>query len=102
MATQEPVETREMRLITQVIKLSDAGVSLAEFIATRRAPGDRWSTWDEITIDLHAIIKEVVTDVSLRKWATRYGIPENTRKDGSGEVSAADYAKALKRAGVTI
>jgi hypothetical protein len=91
-----------MRLITQVIKLTHAGNSLAEFIAARRAPGDGWSTWDEITIELHGILNQVITDVTLRKWATRYGIPENTRKDGSGLTSAADYAKALKRAGITI
>jgi hypothetical protein len=61
-------------------------------------PGERWSTWDEITIDLHAITGEVITDVSLRRWASRYGIPEATTREGP----AADYRKALKRAGITI
>lgn len=91
-----PDETREMRLVTKVIELSDAvsESSLPEFIAVRRQPeSNRWSTWDEITIDLHAVTGEVITDVSLRRWAHRYGIPETS----GGLVTRAEYAKAMRQ-----
>lgn len=92
-------ETREMRLVSKLIAAAKAGdESLTQFLAVRRLPGDRWSTWDQITIDLHAITGEVITDVSLRRWASRYGIPETTTREGS----AADYRKALKKVGVTL
>lgn len=101
----ESKTTREMRLISHIIGLSDAisEQSLPEFIAVRRMPGERYSTWDEITIDLHKILAgEVITDVTLKNFAGRYGIPQHTRKDGAGEVTTAEYVKALKRAGIKI
>lgn len=98
-------ETREMRLITRVIQLSDVPeTSLAEFIARRRAPGADWRSWEGVTVDLHEVIGEVVGIASLRGWAAVYRIPDATRLNGKENVEAAakGYASALKRAGITI
>lgn len=97
-------ETREMRLVGKLIGLDDSvpETSLPQFLASSREPeSDKWSTWDEITIALHKITGEVFTDVSLRRWAQRYGIPEGTQRQG-GAVTKAEYARALKRNGITI
>ena len=88
--TDAPNEiTREMRLVE-------------EFIARRRQPNsDLWMTWDMMTIKLHEITGEVFTDVSLRRWAQRYGIPENTREFG-GTHSQSEYAAALAEVGISL
>jgi hypothetical protein len=93
-----------MKLISRVIELSDtvAERSLPEFIAIRRMPGERYCTWDEITIDLHKLTDQVITDVTLKRFAERYGIPGHTRKDGAGEVTTAEYTKAIRKAGIKI
>jgi hypothetical protein len=96
-------ETREMRLITQVIRMSRAKEnSLAEFIAKRRAPGPNWRSWEGVTIDLNEVIGEIVGIASLRVWGNAYGIPDGTRPGGRNGISAEDYAKAIKEAGITI
>jgi hypothetical protein len=95
---RRPDETREMRLVGRLIELNPevADASLPQFIANRRWPGsDEWSTWDEITHELRDITGEIITDVSLRRWASRYGIPQNTALAG-GPVTEAEYAKALE------
>lgn len=97
-------ETREMRLITKVIQLSDIKErSLAEFIAARRAPGPDWHSWEGVTVDLEKVTGEVVGIATLRTWADVYGIPDGTRLNGEhGGTRAKQYANALKRAGITI
>jgi hypothetical protein len=110
-----PQETREMRLFSKVIELvMTAGqhnvpvldISLAEFIARRRQPGDTWRTWDELRYELRDVTGEVVSDGTIRRWARWYGIPEYTRADGkaegSAEVTAAAYAKAIRKAGIVL
>lgn len=97
-------ETREMRLFTKVIASARTcpDSSLPQFIATRRQPdSEQWMTWDEITIALNKITGEVVTDVSLRRWASRYGIPEGTLRTDS-PITQAEYARALKEHGIKI
>jgi hypothetical protein len=97
-------ETREMRLFTKVIELSPAAseTSLPQFLAARRVPEDpRWRTWDQITIDLYHITGEVVTDVSLLRWASRYGIPEGTQPSGS-PITKVEFAQALKEHSIKI
>lgn len=103
--TDAPNEiTREMRLVEQLIAKSDKvpDTTLPEFIARRRQPNsDLWMTWDMMTIKLHEITGEVFTDVSLRRWAQRYGIPENTREFG-GTHSQSEYAAALAEVGISL
>ena len=74
-----PAETREMRLISQIIessrKVSD--VSLAQFIARRRHPEAGPNSWNEISHALTPVIfGEFVTEGTIRKWAAVYGIPD--------------------------
>jgi hypothetical protein len=96
-------ETREMRLITKVIQRSDLlENSLAEFIAVRRAPGPKWRSWEGVTVDLNAVIDEIVGIATLRAWASVYGIPDNTRPDGSHGISASKYAAAVRKLGIKI
>lgn len=104
MADKRPDDTREMRLVSQLIALSEdvADTSLAQFLARRRRPNDDlWSTWDQITIELHKLTGEVFTDVSLRRWASRYGIPQGTQEFG-GTHSQSEYAEALEKVGISI
>lgn len=98
-------ETREMRLFSKVIAGNEAYAdeSLAQFLALRRMPGSpNWMSWEEIVFDLGKATDELVTDGSLRRWALRYGIPEGTTRDGKEGPSAAQYAKAVIKAGITI
>ena len=97
-------ETREMSLVTKVIELSPAAseTSLPQFIAARRVPDDpRWRTWDQITIDLYYLIGQVVTDVTLRRWASRYGIPEGTQPSGS-PITKTEFEQALEEHSIKI
>lgn len=97
-------ETREMRLLTKVIELSKKTkeLSLPEFIAVRRQPdSEQWKTWDEITIALYEVTGEVITDVSLRRWAERYGIPEITQPEGS-PVTPDQYREILAEHSIKI
>ena len=96
-------ETREMRLITKVIRASRGPEkSLAEFIAKRRAPGPGWRSWEGVTVDLNEVIGEIVGIASLRTWGAAYGIPDGTRPDGTNSMTAEDYAEAIKEAGIEI
>jgi hypothetical protein len=96
-------ETREMRLMTRVIQMSDVPEkTLAEFIAHRRAPGEHWRSWEGVTVDLNEITGEVVGIATLRTWATIYGIPDGTRQNGNSGITPATYAKAVRKAGITI
>jgi hypothetical protein len=99
-----PGETREMRLLSKLIKLSDAvpDESLPEFIARRRSPGTQWRKWPELGYEIADVSDEVIADQSLRQWAKRYGIPEDTTADARTGPSAKVYAKAIERAGIII
>jgi hypothetical protein len=97
--------TREMRLFSKVIQASRKvpDESLPEFIARRRMPGDHWRTWDEIRFALREVTGEIVGDQTVRGWAKRYGIPEDTEPDGSGGgTNAKAYADILAERGITI
>jgi len=99
---QRPDETREMRLFSKLIAAKSEDVDLPHFIAKRRAPGDGWRTWDEIVFELGNLTGELVTNVSMRKWASRYSIPENTDRDAKQGPNAGAYKRTLKTAGITI
>lgn len=97
-------ETREMRLVSKLISLSPAvsDESLPQFLAARRRPNhEAWRTWDEITWELKNLTGEIFTDVSLRRWGKRYGIPEGTALAG-GQVTPDDYAQAMREAGIAL
>lgn len=99
-----PNETREMRLVGRVINLS-AGIEdtgLADFIARRRLPGATWRTWDEISFELAEVLGEIVTNGTLRHWAKRYGVPEDTKADDSGKTNTRQFRSALTKAHITI
>lgn len=98
-----PNETREMRLISRVIKLTRGvtDTSLPEFIARRRTPGDGWRTWDELSFDLAEVIGEIVNDAALRRWAKGYGIPETSKRIGTDDEAAA-YRADLESAGIVV
>lgn len=98
-ATDAARETREMRLFSAV--LGKAG-PLPTYIARHRAPGPYWLTWERIAIDLYERTHESVTREGLRKWARRYGIPEDTSPADTSLSERRRYASALKRAGVHI
>lgn len=99
--TVRPAETREMRLVSRLIRLSDqtADESLAEFIAWRRHPGQGPLSWNEISHALTPVIDEVVTEGTIRKWAASYGIP-----DGGARIklTVREYEKGLKTAGLSL
>lgn len=99
-----PDETREMRLFGKVIELSESVVdtSLPEFIARRRQPGADWRTWDEVRYELTEVCGEIVTDQTIRGWAKRYGIPEDTERDGQSGTKPAEFSRALKRANIKV
>lgn len=98
-----PGETREMRLLSKVIKMSKGPeTSLPQFIARRRRPGKNWRTWPELAFEIAGVSDEVIADQSLRQWAKRYGIPEDTVADGSKGTSLEAYDRAMKDAGITI
>lgn len=95
-----PGETREMRLFSKVLELSSEAVeqTLAEFIARRRRPKqDTWRTWDELRFELTEVTGEIVTEQTMRGWAKRYGIPENTTRDGTDGLTLAQFDKAVVR-----
>lgn len=107
-----PNETREMRLFSRVIKQhwmatdnSEVVVfgdrSLPQFLARRRRPGESHRSWDEIRYELADISGEIVTDGTIRKWAKRYGIPEDTVAEPTDEALAA-YSEALRAANIDL
>lgn len=95
-----PNETREMRVFGKVVELNAAVLDngLPEFIARRRLPGADWRTWDEIVFELAEVTGEIVTNGTLRQWAKRYGIPEDTSRNAG----TAAFRQALKRQAITI
>lgn len=101
---QWPGETREMRLLGRVIQMTKSvpDKSLPEFIARRRAPGKAWRTWPEISYEIAQVSGEVIADQSLRQWAKRYRIPENTTADARSGPSVADYDELIEEAEITI
>lgn len=95
-----PNETREMRLVGKVIELSELPESdLPSFIAQRRLPGDSWRTWDEISFELAEVIGDIVTNGTLRHWAKRYTIPEDTRRDDTGATAKRAFVTAMSKLG---
>lgn len=104
MPAKRPNETREMRLFGKVIQMSRAVLDrdLPQFIATRRMPGPNWMTWDEIRYQLTSLSGEIVTDQTLRKWAERYGIPEDTSPNGISGTPEDAYHAALERAEISL
>lgn len=101
---QWPGETREMRLLGKLIQMTKSvpDKSLPEFIARRRAPGKSWRTWAELSYEIATVSGEVIADQSLRQWAKRYGIPEDTKADERSGPSAGTYAETIGRSGITI
>jgi hypothetical protein len=100
-ATAPVRETREMRLISRLLTSARKGVPLPVFIAARRDPSGNWRSWEQITIDLHAATGETITREGIRRWARKYGIPEDTKPNDGALLVRAYYAK-LKQAGITI
>ena len=101
-----PNETREMRLFSKIILLSRTKIaaddqSLPQFIARRRLPGDGWRTWDEIRYELTEVSGEIVSDGTIRKWAQRYAIPEDTQVVENEDAIAA-YRKAVREADIDL
>lgn len=97
-ATAAPRGTREMRLASAAL---GAAGPLSTFIAQRRLPGDTWRSWEQISLDLHTEIGELITREGIRRWAIRLGIPDHTKPDdGPGLVSV--YRTTLKRAGIRL
>jgi hypothetical protein len=93
-------ETREMRLLSRVIR--DAGKGdLPLFLAIRRQPGAHWRSWEQIAFDLHGVTDELITREGIRRWARKYGIPENTTREDGPKLATA-YRTAVKRAGIEI
>lgn len=90
-------ETREMRLFSKLLQYR-VGLNLAAFIAKSRLPGENYRTWEELVFDLGKVTGELVSNVSLRKWARRYGIPEDSRTDDN----PAPYLKKVKAAGIDL
>lgn len=70
-------ETRDMRIMSRLLT-EQHGVTLAEFIAYRRAPGDSWLSWDDLGKAIGGATGEQVTHETARRWAIRYGIPVST------------------------
>jgi hypothetical protein len=103
-ATAPVRETREMRLISRLLAGSrrpGAPRSLPAFLAIRREPGPEWRTWEQITLDLYEVTGELITREGIRRWARKYGIPEDTKPNDSPALVKAYHAK-LKRAGIEI
>ena len=88
-------ETREMRLVSAALR--DKG-PLSAYIATRRSPGKRWMTWEQIAYDLFADTGETVTRAGLTNWARRYGIPTDTRAASD----RAEYVATLTECGIEL
>jgi hypothetical protein len=67
-----PAITREMRLVSRLIETSPevSDTSLAQFIARRRNPESGPHSWNEISHALTPVIDEIVTEGTLRKWAS--------------------------------
>lgn len=103
MTTQisRPPETREMRLVSQVLRLKAKkgdDTSLKQFLARRRHP-DANLSWDDVSFDLKQVIGEIVTDGTLRKWANIYGIPNAGR---GVTLTKDEYENGLAAAGITL
>lgn len=98
-ATEQVRETREMRLISRVLEGTGKG-DLATFLASRRHPA-YWRSWEQIAFDLHGATGELITREGIRRWARKYGIPENTTRDDGPKLIGA-YRAAVKRAGIEI
>lgn len=100
MPTATAEETREMRLFSALLTATGQD-PLAVFLAKRRLPGSTWRTWEQITIDMHAATGETVTREGLRRWAIRYGIP-----DDSSRVPTPDeiryYKQHLRKSNISI
>lgn len=92
-----PGETREMILFTAVLS-KRVRQTLPQFLASRRAPGDGWRPWEAIVYELTEATGVLVTDGTIRRWAKRYGIPEDTEQDGPAEA----FHAALDAAGIKI
>jgi hypothetical protein len=99
-ATEQVRETREMRLISRILFDANLG-GLPVFLAERRLPGAGWRSWEQITIDLHTATGETITREGIRRWARKYGIPEDTRQ-GDGPKLTGAYRRKVERAGIQI
>jgi hypothetical protein len=101
-------ETREMQMVSRLLA-DRLDVSLAEFIAYRRLPGDSWLSWEEIGNALAAAVSTAKSDAPLpgwthesaRRWAIRLGIPTDTRpRDGAPLI--ARYERSLIAKGLRL
>lgn len=99
-ATVPAEETREMRLFSALLIATDQD-PLAVFLAKRRLPGPTWRTWEQITIDMHAATGETVTREGLRRWAIRYGIPDDSSRTPTPD-ELRYYKSRLRRAHISI
>ena len=86
-------ETVGMRLIDA--RLGRLG-PLPKFIAARRAPGERWLSWQKIAAEIASLTGETPTHYGVQKMARAYGIPEGTRRDDSVEQKAV-FLAAVRR-----
>lgn len=100
--------TREMQMVSRLLR-DRLDVSLAEFIAYRRTPGDSWLSWEEIGNALASAVSMSKNDgplpawthESLRRWAIRLGIPTDTRP-GDGAPLIARYERSLIAQGLRL
>lgn len=98
----EPVHetTREMRLFSALL-IAKRKDPLPVFLARRRRPGPTWRTWEQITIDMYAVTGETVTREGLRRWAIRYGIPDDSSRVATDDETNY-YHDRLRKAGIAL
>lgn len=95
-------ETREMRLVSKLLKARSVDHSLGHFLARRRTPGPDWKPWEEIGYDLREAIGESFTRESPRRWAIHLCIPIDSRPEDGGVLLSRYLHRVLKDAGVDL
>jgi hypothetical protein len=96
-----PAITREMRWASELIELKPEvpDTSLAQFIARRRNPETGQLSWNEISHALTPVLKAVIAEGTLRRWAAAYGIPDRGPRI---KITPKEFARGLKDAGITL
>jgi len=98
------------RHITNLEELVDllmrnaTGVSLMEFVAFHRQPGENFLNWEALAREQYRVTGRWVHRPSLRSWATAAGIPETKEPGRHGTVEdTLAFRKAVsEKVGVSV
>ncbi len=89
--------------LTDLHVQQNAGVTLAEWLAYYRQPGENWMNWEQISRLLFQTTDRWVHRPSIRTWAERIGIPDTKTPGKRGTVEdTLNYRKQINALGIRV